>query len=46
MSNVIDSINEVIRTRRSIFPPSYIEKEIPKELIETILGKCQFRTYA
>ncbi|GLU55994.1 nitroreductase family protein [Dyadobacter frigoris] len=42
MSNVIDSINEVIRSRRSIFPPSYIEKEIPKELIETILENANF----
>jgi nitroreductase len=42
MSNVIDSINEVIRRRRSIFPPSYIEKEIPKELIGTILENANF----
>ena len=42
MSNVIDSINQVIRTRRSIFPPSYIDKEIPAELIETILENANF----
>lgn len=42
MSNVIDSVNQVIRTRRSIFPPSYIEKEIPKEVIETILENANF----
>jgi nitroreductase len=42
MNNIPDFINEVIRTRRSIFPPSYIEKEIPKELIETILENANF----
>jgi nitroreductase len=37
MSNSIDIINETIRNRRSIFPPSYIEKEISREIIENIL---------
>jgi len=40
--NSIESINEVIRSRRSIFPPSYIEKEIPREIIATILENANF----
>ncbi|MBE9464852.1 nitroreductase [Dyadobacter subterraneus] len=42
MSTILESINQVIRNRRSIFPPSYIEKEIPKELIQTILENANF----
>ncbi len=42
MSSTIKSINEVIRTRRSIFPPSYIEKEIPREVINSILENANF----
>lgn len=37
MGNSVEIINNTIRSRRSIFPPSYIEKEIPVEIIETIL---------
>jgi len=29
--------NELIRKRRSIYPPEYIDKPIPKEVLETIL---------
>lgn len=42
MSSTIKSINEVIRTRRSIFPPSYIEKEIPRDVINSILENANF----
>ena len=30
-------INQVIQSRKSVFPKSYIEKEIPKQIIEQIL---------
>ncbi|MCF2444678.1 nitroreductase [Dyadobacter sp. CY345] len=42
MSSTIKSINEVIKTRRSIFPPSYIEKEIPRDVINSILENANF----
>ena len=42
MSNSVDIINETIRNRRSIFPPSYIQKEIPKEIIENILENANY----
>jgi nitroreductase len=42
MNHITDTINQVIRTRRSIFPPSYIEKEIPRALLETILENANF----
>jgi nitroreductase len=37
MENSAEIINKTIRSRRSIFPPSFIEKEIPVEIINTIL---------
>jgi len=37
-----DIINQTIRSRRSIFPPSYIEKEIPLEIIHTILENANY----
>ena len=37
-----DIINKTIRSRRSIFPPSYIEKEIPLEIINTILENANY----
>jgi len=37
-----DLINKTIRSRRSIFPPSYIEKEIPLEIINTILENANY----
>jgi nitroreductase len=42
MTNTTESINHIIRSRRSIFPPSYIEKEIPREIIDTILENANF----
>lgn len=42
MTKSIETINQVIRTRRSIFPPEYIEKEIPREVIETIVENANF----
>ncbi|QRR03817.1 nitroreductase family protein [Dyadobacter sandarakinus] len=42
MEQSIETINRVIRTRRSIFPPSYIEKDIPDEIIHTILENANF----
>ncbi|SEI56413.1 Nitroreductase [Dyadobacter koreensis] len=42
MSNTIKSINEVIRTRRSIFPPSYIQQEIPREVLESVLENANY----
>jgi nitroreductase len=37
-----DIVNHVIRTRRSIFPQSYIKKEIPREIIETLLENANY----
>jgi nitroreductase len=42
MSNTIDTINHIIKSRRSIFPASYIEKEIPKEVIEAIVANANY----
>lgn len=42
MSNTPEVINHIIRNRRSIFPPNYIEKEIPVEIIQTILENANF----
>jgi nitroreductase len=42
MTNMVDAINQVIRSRRSIFPPSYIEKEISRDIIDTILENANF----
>lgn len=42
MTNVIDTINQVIRNRRSIFPPEYIDQEIPRDVIETILENANY----
>lgn len=42
MTKTIEAINQVIRSRRSIFPPSYIEKEIPRDIIDTILENANF----
>lgn len=42
MTNSIDTINQIIRTRRSIFPPEYIDKEIPRDVIETIVANANF----
>ncbi|TDE18320.1 nitroreductase family protein [Dyadobacter psychrotolerans] len=42
MSSAAEIINDTIRSRRSIFPPSYIEKEIPVEIINTILENANY----
>jgi len=35
-------INKTIRSRRSIFPPSYTNKDIPREIIQTILENANY----
>lgn len=42
MENSVDLINHLIRTRRSIFSPDYIEKEIPRDVIETIVQNANY----
>jgi nitroreductase len=42
MDNAAETINQLIRTRRSIFPPDYIEKEIPREIIEQIIENANY----
>jgi nitroreductase len=42
MEQSIETINAIIRGRRSIFPPSYIEKEIPDEVINDILENANY----
>ncbi|WP_031526781.1 nitroreductase family protein [Dyadobacter crusticola] len=42
MEQSIQTINTIISTRRSIFPPSYIEKEIPDEIIKNILENANY----
>ncbi len=32
-----EELNDLIRSRRSIYPPEYLDKEIPKDVLETIL---------
>lgn len=40
--NAIETVNQIIRTRRSIFPPEYIDKAIPRDVIEAILENANF----
>ncbi|MCE7061082.1 nitroreductase [Dyadobacter sp. CY343] len=42
MEQSIETINAIIRGRRSIFPPSYIEKEISDEVINNILENANY----
>jgi nitroreductase len=42
MEQPIETINHIIRSRRSIFPPSYIQKEIPNEVITDILENANY----
>jgi nitroreductase len=42
MSTPIETLTKIIKGRRSIFPASYIKKEIPKELIEQILESANY----
>ena len=41
-SIVISEITKIIRNRRSIFPPSYIDKEIPEDLLLEILENANW----
>lgn len=42
MNNDFDILSKIIKNRRSIFPASYIQKEIPKEIIEQILESANY----
>ncbi len=42
MNQSIDTINQIIRSRRSIFPPEYTGQEIPRELLETVLENANY----
>lgn len=42
MENNVDTINQIIRSRRSIFPPSYVKREIPTEIINDILANANY----
>ena len=35
-------LNDLIKKRRSVFPPSYNDKQIPKDIIEQILENANF----
>ncbi len=41
-SLTINQISKVIRERRSIFPPSYVKKEIPEQTIQEILENANW----
>jgi len=42
MNNNFETLTKIIKTRRSIFPASYIQKEIPVELIEVMLENANY----
>lgn len=42
MSTPIEILNSIIKERRSVFPASYIPKEIPKNVIEQILENANY----
>lgn len=42
MSTIYETISKVIKERRSIFPASYIKKEIPVEVINQILETANY----
>ncbi|CAG4992707.1 hypothetical protein DYBT9275_01018 [Dyadobacter sp. CECT 9275] len=42
MENSVEVINQLIRSRRSIFPPSYTTQDIPEEIIHTILQNANY----
>ena len=42
MSMPIETLNKIIKERRSIYPASYIKKEIPKDVIEQILENANY----
>nr|WP_295920925.1 nitroreductase [uncultured Dyadobacter sp.] len=42
MEQSVELVNHIIRTRRSIFPPNYIGKDIPEEIIKNILENANY----
>lgn len=42
MNNTYETISKIIKNRRSIFPASYTEQEIPVEVIEQILESANY----
>lgn len=42
MENDFETINRLIRSRRSIFPPDYSDQPIPRGVIEEILATANF----
>lgn len=42
MNNAFEIVSNVIENRRSIFPASYNQQEIPKEVIEQILASANY----
>ncbi|MFD0940879.1 nitroreductase family protein [Pedobacter boryungensis] len=42
MSNIFEIVSKVIKGRRSIFPDSYIQKEIPVAIIEQVLESANY----
>lgn len=42
MNNNFDTLSKIIKSRRSIFPDSYTQKEIPTTLIEQILENANY----
>ncbi|GAB3256287.1 hypothetical protein GCM10027347_18000 [Larkinella harenae] len=42
MQTPFETINEIIRTRRSIFPPEYSDKQVPREVVEAVVANANF----
>lgn len=42
MNSNFETLTKIIKNRRSIFPDSYIQKEIPTELIEQLLESANY----
>ncbi len=42
MNSNFETLSKIIKSRRSIFPDSYIQKEISKEIIEKILESANY----
>ncbi|GGB89916.1 nitroreductase family protein [Dyadobacter sediminis] len=42
MEQTIEAVNNIIRSRRSIQPQNYIQKEIPDDIIRTILENANY----
>jgi len=42
MAEVIDTITEIIKRRRSVFPISYTDEEVPKEVIQQLLENANY----